>query len=560
MLLVYELRVARTLLRLVQLTTVLVVLVTLVGTLQPVVSATPRSPVGPNIHDPIVYHPLSTTSPGSPPFAPSDIWKAYDYQPLYARGIKGNGTRIAIVDAYGDPTLGSDIATFDSLTGLPSASINVYYPDGIPRRGNSGWAIETALDTEWAHAVAPYATIDVIVGLDNSINRLYNAVQYVSTSLPQENTLSMSWGDYESNFSVQNTTNFHNLFTTMTNHGTSIFASSGDSGAANCCAAQYPASDPLIVGVGGTKLTLSSNASIVSETAWSGSGSGDSINFPKPAWQKGLGDAFVRVSADVAYDADPNSGVLVVAAGTQYTVGGTSAGSPQWAALVALANEANSKKYGAIDAKLYSLTSYHDITLGSDGYFFAEPGWDYPTGLGTPDAYAVVSQLSQGLSYTANYTETFKGVTATTKGNLTVSQFSGKLSGTVTVVARNSTTGMTLFNKTYTLTGLQLQSLGTSYSGSFILNIPILPDPLSSNIQISVNSGNVTGSNTITRRLDINGDGIVNIQDLAFVASVFGESQNSPSYDSHADIDAIGTITIVDLAFVAAYFGATDYL
>jgi len=149
----------------------------------------------------------------------------------------------------------------------------------------------------------------------------------------------------------------------------------------------------LVVAVGGTSLILNSDSSYAGETAWSGSSAGSSVIFTKPSWQVGLGDS-MRDIVDVSYDGDPNTGVLVVQGGKEFQVGGTSAGSPQWAALAALANQANTQSYGSLSPKLYKLTSYHDVTAGSNGFFSAKPGWDYPTGLGTPDANATVTSLA----------------------------------------------------------------------------------------------------------------------------------------------------------------------
>lgn len=78
----------------------------------------------PDMDHPLVYRPASFTVPGAPPYVPSDIQKAYDFLPIYASGIEGNGTRIAIVDAFGDPSLSTDLASFDSLTGLSSPTLN----------------------------------------------------------------------------------------------------------------------------------------------------------------------------------------------------------------------------------------------------------------------------------------------------------------------------------------------------------------------------------------------------------------------------------------------------
>jgi subtilase family serine protease len=372
----------------------LLLLAILVPSSRSIFAATVPSPI--DVQHPVIYRLASLTSPGVPPFVPSDIRKAYNFLPLYSRGIKGNGTRIAIIDAFGDPSLSTDLSSFDSLTGLPLASVNTFYPDGVPKKPNSGWALETALDVEWAHAIAPSATIDLVVALDSSLGHIFDGVSFVASNLTNETSLSMSFGLAESSYPTTGSftiTATHGLFITMTSHGTTVFASSGDSGASSCCNVQYPASDPLVVAVGGTSLTLNSTSSYAGETAWSGSSAGSSVVFAKPSWQVGLGDS-MRDVVDISYDADPNTGVLVVQGGKEFQVGGTSAGSPQWAALAALASQANSLSYGSILSKLYKLTSYHDVTSGSDGFFSAKPGWDYPTGLGTPDANATVTSLA----------------------------------------------------------------------------------------------------------------------------------------------------------------------
>lgn len=530
---------------------------------QPVLAEAPPPAPSHGLSHPLIVRPASTIVPGQPPFAPSDIWKAYDFLAIYARGYDGSGTRIAIIDAYGDPTLSTDLASFDSVTGLSSTTVNYYYPDGTPTSISSDWATETALDVEWAHAIAPGATIDLVVSPDPSYQHMFDAISYVANNLPQEASLSMSWGDYESHYPTKGSLtigNTHQLFVSIASHGTSIFASSGDIGSLGCCAVQYPASDPLVVGVGGTTLTLKADASYSSEQAWSGSTAGNSIVFAKPSWQRGLGDTLSRDSVDVSYDADPTTGFLIVYNATRFEVGGTSAGSPQWAGLLALAAEANQHSLGAIDAGLYSLSTYHDVLSGFNGYYLASTGWDYPTGLGSPDAYRTVAALVPPVHVIANANETLQGVTVSTTASLDVSQFTGQLSGTAAVSAKNSTTGTSLFTKNYTIAGVQLQNKGSTYYGSIILSIPPTSPPLSSDIGVSETAGNVTTTLALTRRLDINGDGMVNIQDLAFVASVFDSTIGGPGYALAADINASGAVNIVDLAYVAAYFDAPDYL
>ena len=522
--------------------------------------ATAQLPL-PDVQHPIIYRPASLSSPGVPPFVPADLRKAYNFLPLYSRGVNGNGTRIAIVDAFGDPTLSTDLSSFNSLTGLPTANVNIFYPDGVPKKMNSGWAVETSLDVEWAHAMAPSATIDLVVALDSTLGSVFDGIAYVANSLPSETVLSMSFGLAESSYPTTGSFTIiatHQLFVTMTSHGTTPFASSGDSGATSCCNPQYPSSDPLVVAVGGTSLTLNNDASYGSETTWSGSGAGSSTVFSKPSWQQGLGDS-MRDAVDVSYDADPNTGVLVVQGGREFQVGGTSAGSPQWAALVDLASQANSKSYGSINANLYKIGSYHDITSGSNGFFTASVGWDYPTGFGTPDANCIASALSPTISVSLNSAIVFQGINVTTTGSLGILPTNGILSGTANVVARNDTTGAILFSKTYTITSFKLQNATGTLQGMFLLSIGTTPYPLSANIRVTENAAIAAASVAVSRRIDVNGDGIVNIQDLVIVALAFGSTINNPGYNPRADIDGNGSVNILDLVAISLFFGAVDF-
>jgi subtilase family serine protease len=511
---------------------------------------------------PLIFRPTSLTTTGSPPFVPSDLWNAYDFLPLYSEGIKGNGTRIAIIDAYGDPSLSTDLASFDLSTRLPRPHLNLYYPDGVPRILDSGWAVETALDVEWAHAIAPAATIDLVVSLNDSLGSIFDGMQYVASSLPNETSLSMSFGQDEHSFPTSGPYTIaatHQLFVNITSHGTAVFAASGDFGAVGCCDVSYPASDPLVVAVGGTSLTLNPDGSYLYETTWSGSSAGSSIIFPKPSWQQGLGDP-MRDVVDVSYDADPNTGVMVVQGGIQFEVGGTSIGSPQWAALGALASQANHERYGALNSQLYQLSSYHDITTGSDGFFSATVGWDYPTGLGTPDATALVNALAPPMPVSLNDTQTFQGVSVTTNADsLQVALSNATLSGTILVTARNSTTGVSLFSKNYTITGMRLTNQNNGLSTIFLLRVAVAPYALSADIRIGETGRNIVATVTVTRQADVDNVGVVNIVDLAFVARLFGLTSNSPGYDGRADLNGDGVINIVDLVVLATLFNAPAF-
>jgi subtilase family serine protease len=341
--------------------------------------------------------PLSATNPGVPPFTPQQIWKAYDFNPLLSAGYNGAGQVIVIVDAYGSKTITTDVAKFCSQFSLPACTLTIYYPNGKPRRSDSGWAIETSLDVEWAHAIAPQATIALIVAYDASFNNIYNAISYAVNSVPNVKAISMSFGALETDFPTTGSytiSAYHALFVTAANKGISCFASSGDSGATTANDIIYPASDPLVTAVGGTTLYLNSDGSYKSESAWSGSGGGASRVFTEPAYQTSVGNN-MRDIADVAYDADPNTGVYVYCSRSWYQVGGTSAGAPQWAALLAIAVQYHGHTYADVNPELYSisLSVYHDITTGNNGYYSAGSGWDYPTGWGTPDVYQLVVNL-----------------------------------------------------------------------------------------------------------------------------------------------------------------------
>ncbi len=524
-----------------------------------VVNATSPESAGllPQVQHPLIYRPSSNAVPGSPPYVPSDIRKGYDFNPLYARGVNGSGTRIAIIDAFGDSSMSKDLSSFDSQTGLPPATMNTYYPDGQPATRDSGWALETALDVEWAHAIAPAATIDLVVSYDSGLGHMFDAMKLVANTLTNETVLSMSFGLSESQYPTTGGLTIaatHNLFVTMTSHGTTPFASSGDNGATTCCDVSYPASDPLVVAVGGTTLNLDSSANYVSETTWSGSGAGSSIVFAKPSWQQGLGDS-MRDIVDVSYDADPNTGVLVVQGSGRFQVGGTSAGSPQWAGLVALTSQAANKRYGSIAPKLYNLTTYHGITNGSDGFFNAGPGWNYPTGLGTPDANLFVSSLA-GFVVPFGSNSIFQGLNVTTTGNLFVNTSGMTVSGTATVQATNSTTGLLVFAKNYTISNVRLQNMTSNQVARFLLKIPVTPYQLSSDITLTVQGTMISTQVVITRQVNISNSGSVNINDVTTVISDYGSSQGNPTYNPQADVGANGVVGITDVTIVILYYGA----
>lgn len=325
---------------------------------------------------PFHIKPFITASPTG--LTAAQIRHAYGFDQITNNGA---GQTIAIVDAFGSPTLQQDLNTFSDTFGLPRTTVRVVNAQGAPGL-DSGWALETSLDVEWAHAIAPNATILVVVARTASFNNLLAAVD-IAVSMGAKQ-VSMSWGSNE--FSGEGAQDFH-----FNRSGVVFFASSGDNGAG----VEWPAVSPNVVSVGGTTLRLNAQGNVLSETAWSGSGGGSSRFVARPGYQNGWQNTGGRGVPDVSYDADPASGFSVFIRnfnGTTgwITVGGTSAGAPQWAAIAALVNSRRAQSLSGWNTALYAeaaanyLAFYRDITSGNNGGFNAGARYDFVTGLGRP--------------------------------------------------------------------------------------------------------------------------------------------------------------------------------
>jgi subtilase family serine protease len=359
----------------------------------------PASPVADAVTDNIVARnplwvigsvrakPFLATSPSG--YSPAQIRRAYGFDQITG---DGSGQTIAIVDAYGSPSLASDVSTFCAAMGLPPANLSIYYAQGGRPSSNSGWALETTLDVEWAHAIAPGAKIVVVVAKSASLSNLLSAVDYAVKNVGAKQ-VSMSWGSSEFSSEISYDSHFNVP-------GISFFASSGDNGAGVC----WPACSPYVVGVGGTSLRLDSSGNIISETGWSGSGGGVSAYEAKPAFQNSFQSAGTRTVPDVSYNADPSTGFPVYISNYNnstgwITVGGTSAGAPQWAAQQALVNAARSASLANANSAIYSTAGssysldFRDITSGSNGGFSCSAVYDYVTGLGSPVSQNLVPGL-----------------------------------------------------------------------------------------------------------------------------------------------------------------------
>ena len=361
-------------------------------------------------------------------YTPQELLSAYDIQRVQDAGIQGKGQTIVIIDAFNDPTIAQDLQVFDQTFGLPDANLNVINPFGASFDGTDpvqvGWTGEEALDVESSHAVAPQATIDLVVAKSNQDQDLENALEY-AVNHRLGNVISQSYGEAEACADPAVLKAEHRTFEKAVFEGISLFASSGDNGAAQTTcdgttwmqAVSSPASDPLVTSVGGTSLSAhQTDGAYIGETAWNdqygSSGGGYSILFHRPFYQNGFVHNSHRGVPDVAYSGDVNNGLLIAWSGgdpTQvgaiYIFGGTSAGSPQWAAMTSLVDSVVGPQ-GDINPLLYLFVAhveyhsvFHDVTSGNNTVtngdsngnpvtvngFNATRGWDAVTGLGSID-------------------------------------------------------------------------------------------------------------------------------------------------------------------------------
>jgi subtilase family serine protease len=270
----------------------------------------------------------------------------------------------------------TDLQQFDQKYGLPDPKLTRVNQTGgstLPAT-NAGWGGEIALDVEWAHAIAPGAQVLLVEATSNSGSDLYTAVNFARNQ-PKVVAVSMSWGSAE--FSGE--TGWDSYLTTAGHAGVTFVAFSGDNGWSI-----YPAISPNIVRVGGTTLTLNKKGIYTGETAWSGSGGGFSKYESRPSYQAKTISGTQRGSPDVAYDADPNTGVSIFYNGSWRVGDGTSARAPQWAVLIAIADQLRSQNnpvnnQGSLDGVSQTLPALYAMDA-SDFHHIDSNGWDTKTG------------------------------------------------------------------------------------------------------------------------------------------------------------------------------------
>ena len=352
------------------------------------------------LNDPLPT-PLAVLPPGG--YSPTDISHAYGYNLIPSPG-DGTGITIAIIDAYGSPNIQADLDAFCTQFGIPSTTVKIYYPNGNPGV-NVGWAQETTLDVEWAHALAPKATIALVAAKSALDSDLAVAINYATQTLGAQ-VVSMSFGGTEIGGEPA-------YWNSILNKNASYVASAGDSDSE----VLWPAAQTNVMAVGGTSLMYDATSqTVISENVWNnvpaqsaGTGGGISTQQSRPLYQTNWNTNSMRGVPDVSAVADPYTGGYVyfthptTGIGGWMIFGGTSWSAPQWAALLACRASLGKAAISTINTRLYAQAtsvgstnysnSFRDIKVGNNILngvgFSASVGYDYCTGLGSPNANVI---------------------------------------------------------------------------------------------------------------------------------------------------------------------------
>jgi len=396
--------------------------------------------------------------PAASCYAPHQFRVAYGIQPVLDSGIDGRGETVTVLEppqlpnqggagtptASGTPPAGAqpftsdirtDLAAFDRVFRLPAARIQAVT---TLAGAASPWQVtaEGAQDAEVVHAVAPAATIRLVLlpanVLDSATNATTDLIDALRLAVSHTDVASIGWSLGEHFFSKSQVAQLDAILRAAAAHHVTVVASSGDNGAVSesyggnpVKEVSLPAADPLALAVGGTTLTANpTTGAYLSETTWNGatgsfsvtpgaSGGGFSHLFARPGYQDGIpGIGKMRGVPDVAGDANQQGGLpIIMAGGNQISVNtapGTSAATALWAGLVALADQDAQHDLGLVNPAIYRIArgsgyhkAFHDITTGNNltlgpisHSYHAGPGWDPVTGWGSPNAQTLVPLLA----------------------------------------------------------------------------------------------------------------------------------------------------------------------
>jgi kumamolisin len=324
------------------------------------------------------------------------FYKAYNYDKIIYPSVLTN-IHIVIIIAYSYPNVQYDFDAFCKINNLPTKQINIVKvnPNTQP---NSDWSAEICIDTQWSHSILPSSNITIVEAESSSIQDLLVAIEIGKSLNPD--IINMSWGIPEFNGCDK--------IDIFDNSDIIFVASSGDSNNV-----EWPSSNPNVLAVSATSLYLNNDGEYFKETAWSNSGCGFSKYFKKPQYQQqaDITCSNLRCCSDISIVGNPETGCYTFYNNSYNVYGGTSLSAPIISGTLAiichfrkLANKPpiNSNQYSehSIQNLIYQYYSkygsdiFHDIKLGSSGYFHANKGWDFPTGLGSPNILHFVDYLT----------------------------------------------------------------------------------------------------------------------------------------------------------------------
>lgn len=341
-----------------------------------------------------------TPATGSPSFRPDTIAAMYNFP-----AGTGQNQCIGLIE-LGGGYVSADLETYFGNLGIPAPTVSMVSVDNGANTltGDASAAdCEVMMDIEIVGAIAPASNIVVYFAGSTDASFLNAVTTAIHDTENRPSVISISWGQSESEWDEQTMTAFDEAFQAAATMGITICVATGDHGSSDGESdggdhADFPASSNYALACGGTSIAGNSG-SIESETVWNdsegASGGGVSVFFDLPAWRNELrattaGNASNQLQKrgvpDVSGNADPETGYAVRVDGQDLTLGGTSAVAPLWAGLIARINANNGSPAGYINQRLYpSAGSFRDIVSGNNGTFYASPGWDACTGLGSPD-------------------------------------------------------------------------------------------------------------------------------------------------------------------------------
>lgn len=339
-------------------------------------------------------------------YSPAQVRAAYGFDRVAFRSPSGAtvagdgaGQTIAIVAAFHNPNLLADLKVFDQAFGLPTADVRIVNLAGDATEAT--WALESAMDVQWAHALAPAATIVLVEARSDSGDDVLDAVE-VARNLADATVVSMSFGFSET--PAQH--GYDHRFTTPAGHvGVTFVAAAGDHGPTG--GATFPASSSNVVGVGGASLVLDAAGNPVSEAVWSRSAGGPGRYSSRPSYQASLVAGPRRSTPDVAFLGDPTTGVAVyhappgASAGEWRTAGGTSLGAPAWAAIVAIANQGRALRGApSLDGPSQTLPALYSLAGSAAFRSVARPAGSASPGLGVPEVSILAPALAAADAFT----------------------------------------------------------------------------------------------------------------------------------------------------------------